>query len=328
MAFDIGRRQFISALGGAAVTWPIVARGQQAAKPPTVAFLGPEASEWSSYTPAFAQRLRELDWIEDRTIAIKYLWSEGRSDRIAEFAAELVRQNVDVIVTYGRAAIVLKQATTTIPIVSAITVDPIGSGLVSSLSHPGGNVTGMSIQATDIAGKRLELLREIVPGLRRLAIMFDAGYPAAVLEAHNTQAAARSLGLQVVPFEIRHAEDIPSLFGNLKAEADALSVVETDLIAANGTRIVALALDARLPTSFNERAVVQTGGLMSYGPSYSALFRRAAEIVDKILRGTKPGDIPVEQPTKFELVINLKTAKALGLTVPQTLLATADEVIE
>jgi putative tryptophan/tyrosine transport system substrate-binding protein len=321
------RREIFGVLGGA-VAWPLAARAQQPAKSPSIAFLGPGAAEWGLYTPPFVQRLRELGWIEGRTIAIEYLWSGGRSDRVSEFAAELVRQNVDIVVTYGRAAMVLKQATTSIPIVSAITVDPVGSGLVASLSHPGGNVTGMSIQAADIAGKRLELLREMVPGLRRLAVMFDAEYPGAALEARNIQAAAGSLGLQVVPYEIRRAEDIPSLIATLRTEADGLSVVETDFIAANGPKIVALALDARLPTSFNERSLVQAGGLMSYGPSYSHLFQRAAEIVDKILRGTKPGDIPVEQPTQFDLVLNLKTAKALGIAIPSGLLAIADEVIE
>ena len=230
--------------------------------------------------------------------------------------------------TYGGAVTTLKQATGAIPIVFAIAVDPIGSGLVASLSRPGGNVTGLSLQATDIASKRLELLREAVPGLGRLAIMSDAGYPAALREIGEVQSVARTLGLGVAPHEIRRAEDVAPVFEALKSQADALYVVEDALVLANSAQIITLALSARLPTIFDDRNIVQAGGLMSYGPSFPALFRRAADFVDKILRGTKPGDIPVEQPTKFELVINLKTAKALGLTIPQTLLVAADEVIE
>lgn len=321
------RRDFIQRIA-ACMAWPLAARAQQSDNPKTIAFLGPDAAEWQSYTPAFVERLRELGDIEGRTVAIKYFWSEGQSNRVNQIATDLTLQKVDVIVTYGRAAMVLKQVTTTIPIVSAITVDPIGSGLVASLSHPGGNVTGLSIQAADIAGKRLEQLREIVPTLRRLAIMSDPSYPAAAQEARNIQAAARMLGLQVSLHEVHRPEDIKAIVEAAKTEADALSVVETDLIAANATPLATFALGAHLPTSFNERGAVRNGGLMSYGPSYTDMFRRTAEIVDKILHGAKPGDIPVEQPTKFELAINLKTAKALGLTVPQTLLAIADEVIE
>jgi len=207
-------------------------------------------------------------------------------------------------------------------------IDPVGSGLVASLSHPGGNVTGLSIQATDLAGKRLELLREIVPQLRRLAIMFDVGNPRPVLEMGETQAAARTLGLEVAPLVIQRADDIAPAFAALKPQADALYVAVDQLVVANLTRILTLALGARLPTIFSTRDFVKAGALMSYGPNYSDLFRHSADYVDKILRGTKPGDIPVEQPTKFELVINLTTAKALGLTIPESFLARADEVFE
>ncbi len=272
--------------------------------------------------------MRELGWIEGRTVEIEYRWAEGRHEREAEIAAEFVRLKVDLIVTNGSAVPAVKQATSDIPIVFAIAVDPVGGGLVASLARPGGNVTGLSVQETDTAGKRLELLREVVPRLHRLAIMFDGGYPSAVQEAGEVQAAARTLGLEVAPLEIRRAEDIASAFEALKAHPDALYVVVDNLVSTNRTRIITSALGARLPTIFNVREYVQVGGLMSYGANYSDLFRRTAELVDKILRGTKPGDIPVEQPTKFDLVINLTTAKALGLTVPHNLLVLADEVIE
>jgi putative tryptophan/tyrosine transport system substrate-binding protein len=322
------RRDFITLLGSASATWPFSALAQQTGKLPTVGFLGSDASLWSPWTAAFVQRLRELGWIEGRTVATEYRWSEGRPERVAEIAGEFVRRKVDVVVTYGGAVAAFKQATPDIPIVFAIAVDPVGSGLVANLSHPGSNATGLSLQATDIAGKRLELLREAVPGLRRLAIMFDAGYPASVKESSEVQAAARTVGLEVAPHGIRRAEDISPAFEALKAEADALYVVDNALVTANRMRITALALSTRLPTTFPGRDFVQAGGLMSYGPDYQALFRRAGDYVDKILHGTKPGDIPVEQPTKFELVVNLKTAKALGLEVPLHIQQLADEVIE
>jgi putative tryptophan/tyrosine transport system substrate-binding protein len=222
----------------------------------------------------------------------------------------------------------LKQATAIIPIVFAIAGDPVGNGFVESLARPGRSVTGMSLQNTDTTGKRLELLRDVVPNLRRLAIMFNADYPSTVRETGEVQAVARTLGLEVAPHEIRRAEDIAPVFETLKSQADALYVVGDTLILANRTPIVTLSLGARLPTIFDNRIMAQAGGLMSYGANFPGLFQRAAEYVDKILRGAKPSDLPVEQPTKFDLVVNLKTAKALGLTVPTTLLATADEVVE
>ncbi len=328
MAIDIVKRKFISALGGTVLAWPLTARAQQPNKLPTIGVLLGDASSWSAWSAAFAQRLSQLGWIEGRTVAIEHRWSEGRPERVAEYAAEFVQQKVDVIVTYGGAVATVKQATASIPIVFALATDPLGSGLVASLARPGGNVTGLSLQASDIAGKRLELLREAVPRLRQLAIMFDAGYAATVREMGEAQSAARSLNLEVAPQGIRRAEDIAPAFDALKSQADALYVVVDTLILANGTQIAMLALSARLPTIFDDRIIVKAGGLMSYGADITALFQRAAEYVDKILRGANPADLPVEQPTKFELVINLKTAKALSLTVPQTLLATADEVIE
>ena len=327
MAIDIGRRKFIAALGSATVAWPLAARAQQAGKIPIIGFLGADASAFSPWTDAFVVRLRELGWIEGSTIAIEYRWSQGRTERYAEIAAEFVRLKVDVIVKVGSAVPIVRQATASIPIVFAVAIDPVGSGLVASLSHPGGNVTGLSIQANELAGKRLEFARELVPGLHRLAIMFNVGNAQPVLEMGETQAAARMLGLEVVPLVIQRAEDIASALQSLKTRADALYVAVDQLIVANRTSILASALEAQLPTIFSTRDFVKGGALMSYGPSYTERFGHAADYVDKILRGAKPSDLPVDQPTKFELVINLKTAKALGLAVPTTLLATA-EVIE
>ena len=321
------RRDFIAVVGGAAA-WPLTVRAQQSGKLPTIGFLGSDALAWSPYTAAFVQRLREIGWIEDRTIAIQYRWSEGRAARNAEIAAEFVRLKVDVIVTNAFAASAVKQATSVIPIVFPLGIDPVGGDLIGSLAQPGGNVTGLTTQQSDLAGKRLELLREVLPQLRRLAIVGNVGFPQAVLEMGKVQAEARTLGLEVAPLEIRRVEDIAPAFESLKAQADALYVVGDAFVQTNRTRIITFSLSARLPTIVGIREFVQAGALMSYGPNFLGQFRRAAELVDKILRGTKPGDIPVEQPTKFELVINLTTAKALGLTMPPTLLARADEVIE
>jgi putative ABC transport system substrate-binding protein len=326
----MNRRDLITLLGGAAaVAWLPGARAQQPGKLPTVGLLGTTApSAWGPWTAAFSERLRQLGRIEGRTVAIEYRWAEGREERYAEIAAELVRLKVDVILTSGTGAVAAKQATSLIPIVFALAPDPVGSGLVASLARPGGNVTGLSTQQTDAAGKRLELLREFVPGLRRLAILVNVGNPGAVLELDEVQAAARTLGIGIVILEIRRAEDIASAFDALKGRAGALYVVNEALANNNRVRINTLALAARLPTLHGTRDNVEAGGLISYGPNIPDLFRRSANLVDKILRGTKPGDIPVEQATKFELVINLKTAKALGLDVPPMQLGRADEVIE
>jgi putative tryptophan/tyrosine transport system substrate-binding protein len=329
MAIGIGRRQFISALGGAAVAWPPVVRAQQPAKLPTIGFLGAASqSSWGSWTNAFVQRLHELGWIEDRTVAIEYRWAEGHSERFAEFAAEFVRLKVDVIITAGSAGAAAKRATSTIPIVLGVATDPVGDGLVMSLARPGGNITGLSLQQNDVAGKRLGLLREMLPNLHRVAILADAGYPADALEIGDVEATARTLGIEITRLEIRRADDIPPAFETLKSGTDALYICTDAFTVTNRLRISTLTLTARLPTISGVREDVEVGGLMSYGPNYPDLFRRAADLVDKILRGKKPADIPVEQPTKFDLVINLTTAKALGLTVPPTLLARADDVIE
>jgi ABC-type uncharacterized transport system substrate-binding protein len=326
----VRRRKFITLVGGAAAAWPLAAGAQQATKLPTVGFLGATTpSAQSQWTAAFVQRLRELDWIEGRNIAIAYRWMEGRNERAAEIAAEFVRLRVDVIVVQGTAAVVgARQATSVIPIVFALAGDPIGSGLVDSLARPGGNVTGLSGQQADIAAKRLELLRELVSGLRHLAIIANIGNPYAVLELGQVQEAARALDLEAVTFEIRRPEDVAPAFKSLKGRADALYVVNDPLVNTNRVRIITLALGARLPTMHGSRDHVEAGGLMSLGPNYPNLFRRTADFVDRILRGAKPADIPVEQPTKFELVMNVITATALGLELPPTLLARADEVIE
>jgi putative tryptophan/tyrosine transport system substrate-binding protein len=276
------RREFITLIGSAAVGWPLAARAQQAGKLPTIGFLGADASAYSPWTTAFVERLRELGWIEGRNIAIEYRWSEGRPERVAEIAADFVRLKVDVIVTVGTAVPVVKQATAVIPIVFAVAIDPVGNGLVASLARPGGNVTGLSVQAAELAGKRLELLREVTPHLHRLAIMFDVGNTQPALEMKETQGAARTLGLEIAPLEIRRAEDIAPAFETLKPPADALYVVGDALVTVNLTRILTLALGARLPTIFSTRDFVKAGALMSYGPKYSDLFRHSADYVDKI----------------------------------------------
>ena len=329
MIAKMKRREFITLLGGAA-GWPLVARAQQPGMLPTIGYLGSATpATQGQWVAAFVQRLRELGWIEGRTIAIEYRWAEGRTERAAEIAAELVQRKVDVIVTSGTAVVVATmQATSVIPIVFAAAGDPVGAGLVASLARPGGNVTGLSNQGPDLAGKRLELLREIVPGLGRLAILANVGNPLVVLDMREVQAMARTLGLEVITLEIRRGEDIAPAFEALNGYEEALYVVFDALVNTHRIRINTLALAARLPTMHGHREFVEAGGLMSYGPNLSNQFRRAADFVDKILRGAKPADLPVEQPTKFDLVINRTTAKALGLMVPDKLLALVDEVIE
>ena len=323
------RRDFIAAIGGAAA-WPLAARAQQAGKLRTIGFLGQSTPlAESQRVAAFVQRLRELDWIEGRTVAIEYRWAKGRSERAAEAAAELVRLKVDVIVTSGTPEVTAaKRATAAVPIVFAVAGDPVGNNLVETLARPGGNVTGLSLLNTDLAGKRLELLREVVIGLRQLAIIANVSNPAVVLEMDGVRTAAGALGLDVTTFEFRRAEDIASAIAALKGRADALYVPGDPIFTGNRVRLVILALNARLPTIYNSREFVEAGGLMSYGPNFPDLYRRAADFVDKILRGAKPADIPVEQPTRFDLVLNLTTAGALGITVPPTLRALATEVIE
>ena len=322
------RRQFITLIGGAAAL-PLAARAQQIAKVPTIGFMSVSTpTAWSQYVAAFERRLAELNWINGRTVTIEYRWAEGRSERFAEISAEFVRLNVDVIVTGGSAVLAAKQATQTIPIVFALANDPLGAGLVASLSRPGGNVTGLSLQGPDIGSKRLGLMREALPGLHRLAIIANPVSPQAAAELEEVKAKAIDLGFDPVGLEIRRAEDFAPAIDAVKGRTDALYACADALISANAARINALALAARLPTMFYAREYIQGGGFMSYGPNVPDLFRRSADFVDKILRGAKPSDIPVEQPTTLELIINLKTARALGLALSSTLLATADAVIE
>jgi putative ABC transport system substrate-binding protein len=324
------RREFITLVVGAAAAWPLTAHTQQSTKLPTIGFLDPNAhATQAKLIAAFVLRLRKLGWNEGQNFAIEYRWTEGRVERSAELANELVRLKVDIIVASGTAvAVAAKKATSVIPIVFPIAGDPVENGLVASLSRPGGNVTGLSLLKTDLAAKRLELLRESVSGVRRLAILTNAGYPAAVTETQEVKAAAKSLGLEAATFEIRQTEDIAKAFEALNGRAEALYVCGDPLMFSNAVRVTTLALGARLPSIYDNGGFVEAGGLMSYGPSFADMFRRSAEYVDKILRGAKPADLPVEQPTKFDLVVNLTTAKVIGLTIPPTMLARANEVIE
>jgi putative ABC transport system substrate-binding protein len=326
----VKRRDFISLLGGAAAAWPLAAHAQQTASLPTIGFLGAgspaTADVWVS---AFTSRLRELGWIEGRNIKIDLRWAEGRNDRSAEIAADFVRLRVDVIVTYSSEHTqIAKQATSVIPIVFALAADPVGSGLVASLGHPGGNLTGLSGQNVDLTGKRFELLREIVPGLRRLAVLFNGNNPTSMIEIDIIRTAASPLGIALFPSEILGVEDIAPAIATIATQADALFVVGEPLTFTHRLRISTLALAAHLPTTYPARGYVEVGGLMSYGPNFPASFRRAADYVHKILLGEKPGDLPVEQPTRYDLVVNLITAKALHLTIPESFLLRADEVIE
>ena len=322
------RREFITLLGGVG---RVAVRGARAAASEAADHRVPGRDpprQSSQRTAAFVQRLRELGWVDGRNVAIEYRWAEGRSERFAEIAAEFVLLKVDVILTHNTPPVLAaKQATSVIPIVFATAGDPVGTGVVASLARPGGNVTGLSAGSTDVVGKRLELLREVMPGLRRLAILASDS-PHLVQEIGEVQRAARTLALEVATFEIRRTEDIAPAFETLKGGADALYVISDPVTVSNRVRINTLALGARLPTMHSVREPVEAGGLMSYGANWSDMFRRAADYVDKVLRGAKPADIPVEQPTKFDLIINLTTAKVLGLEVPPTLLARADEVIE
>jgi putative ABC transport system substrate-binding protein len=322
------RREFITLVAGVTAAWPRVALAQQrTGKLPTIGLIGAGTRQgWSQWTAAFVQRLSELGWVEGRTVAIEYRWADGRGDREDEIAAEFVRLKVDVILTVGGTS--ARQATSDIPIVFAISADPLSTGLVASLARPGGNITGLSIQSSDLVGKRLEILREAVPELRQLAVMSDFALHAARLEADGLRDGAKTLGIEVTRSEISRTDDIAAAFETLRGRVQAVYVPANRLANANRVRINELALAARLPTMFGFREYVESGGMLSYGPNTPELFRRAGDFVDKILRGAKPADMPVEQPTKFDLIINLKTAKALGIDIPPTLLARANEVIE
>ena len=325
------RRQFL--VLGAALAVPFRSDGQQASRVRRVGFLAGRSQSTPSnpdlFYDAFVDQLRKLGYEEGKNLAIEWRFADGKYERLPQLASELVKANVEVIVTHSspgtRAA---QRATTTTPIVMTAVGDPIGGGFARSLARPGGNITGLSIQQTDLAGKRLEILREAFPGLRTLGIVANSGSASAVMEMRETEAAASKYGLDVVKSEIRSLDDLEAAIEAFKGRAEALYFCPDPLLTTNRRRVVTLALGARLPAMFGFREYVEAGGLMSYGPNFPDLFRRAAEYVDKILRGVKPSDLPVEQPTKFDLVINSTTAKALGLKISEAYLLRANEVIE
>jgi putative tryptophan/tyrosine transport system substrate-binding protein len=332
MAIHIGRRQFIVTLGGAAVTWPLTARGQQAGKKYTIGLFnaGIRLAQNAPFWVAFLSAMRELGWIEGKNVVFEGRYADNRVERLPALAEELVRLNVDVIVGIGTLApLAAKLATSTIPIVMGAAGDPVGSGLVASLAQPGGNVTGMSLMAPDLGGKRLELLKELLPRLARVAVLWNAANPYSANVFKETLAAGRVLGVQLQSLGVRNPEDLDVAFEAARQQhPDALVSVEDPFTGSYRKRITDFAIAARLPSLYGLREDVDAGGLLSYGANLAELYRRAAGYVDKILKGAKPADLPVQQPTTFELVINLKTARLLGLEIPPTLLARADEVIE
>jgi putative tryptophan/tyrosine transport system substrate-binding protein len=312
---------------------PVATEAQQAGKVPRVAFLTP----WSDSDPgrqrgleAFRQGLRELGYVEGQNIVIESRSAEGKDDRLPALAADLVRSKVDVIVaTSGAATKAAQQATKTIPIVMSLVNDPVGSGLVASLARPGGNVTGLTIMAPDLMAKRLELLKEVVPKLSRVALLQNPDNPASAAQLREAEAAARALRVQPQTLEARNQQEIEGAFATMIRErAGALLILSDAIFFTQRRQIAELAAKGRLPSIIGTRDYPDAGGLMAYGPNFLDLERRAATFVDRILKGAKPAELPIEQPTKFELVINLKTAKALGLTIPQTLLLRADQVIQ
>jgi putative tryptophan/tyrosine transport system substrate-binding protein len=322
------RREFIALVGSTAAVWPLAARAQNSGKLPVIGFLGATtASVWSPFVDAFLRRLRELGWVDGSTVVIEYRWAQGREERYAEFAAEFARRKVDVIVTAGTdATMAVEKTTSEIPIVFAAVGDPVGTGLVASLAQPGGNATGLSNEQTDLAGYRLELLHEAIPSVRRVALLGNVDSPLILLEMKAAEEAAPKLGLEVFRLGVRKTEDIEPAIESVKDRADALYVCTDPLISTNRVSIDILAIGEKLPTMNSFREYVQAGGLISYGPNFPDLFRRAGDFVNKILRGAKPADIPVEQPVKFDLMINATTAKVLGLTIPEKILVRASEV--
>jgi putative ABC transport system substrate-binding protein len=323
------RREFILLLGSFAAVSTSAANGQQSAKPPVVGFLvaGTQASH-GAWVAAFAQRLSELGWTEGRNVKIEYRWAAGDSRQMTEFAAEFAQQKVDVIVTSAYGAVAAKQATSTIPVVFAAYGDAVASGLVGSLARPGGNVTGLTVQPSDLSSKRLELLREIIPNVRRLTALVNSGYLGGTQEVIGIRTASAKLNMDADILEIRTADDIEAALATLTGRTDALYVYSEPLTNANRYQIIKAATSAKIPTIFGFREFVDAGGLISYGPDFMDLFKRAAEFTDRILRGANPADIPVQQPVKFDLIINLRAAKALGLKISETVLTLADEVIE
>ncbi|HEY1631398.1 MAG TPA: ABC transporter substrate-binding protein [Rhizomicrobium sp.] len=324
---ELRRRDILAGLSCAAA-WPLAARAQSPGR--TIAMLGAASpAAWAPMVASFEERLRELGWIDGRTATLVYRWAEGDSSRYAPIAAEFVAMKADVIVTVGSAAATVMRATSTIPIVLAAAVDPVASGFVQSLSHPGGNVTGLSLQSSEIGTKRLEILREAIPGLKHLAVMANVSYPGSARESAAVQGAARKLGLTADALDIHRPEDIAPAIGAVRGSATALYICTDSLVVTNSSRINAAAHDADMATVGGAREWIHAeGGFMSYGPNESSQFKQAADYVDRILKGANPADLPVAQPTKIDLAVNLKTAKALGLSIPETFLLRADEVIE
>ena len=323
------RRAFLGTLAGGLLAAPLAAEAQPAGRMPRIGYLGTRTpSDFG--LDAFRQGLGELGWVENQNIVIDYRFAEGKFDRLPDLAAELVRLKVDILVTHSTpGAAAGKNATDSIPIVMIAVGDPVGLGLIASLGRPGGNVTGLTTQDADLGGKRLEMLLQVVPRVSRFAVLIDETSPGSMLIARGTQVAAQSLGVQLQSLGVRGPEELDRAFSAMKeARAGALIVESSSLLFTSRTRLANLALKNRLPTMFAQREYTEAGGLMAYAADFSDLFRRTATFVDKILKGAKPADLPVEQPTKFELVINLKTAKALGLTIPPSLLQRADEVIQ
>jgi putative ABC transport system substrate-binding protein len=326
------RRQFITLLGGTAVAWPLAARAQPRGKLFRIGYLGISSPSLEPhYVEAFRQKLRELGHVDGESIVIEYRWAEGQDSRLPKLAGELVRLKPDVIVTTGTpGTLAAIQATKTIPIVMASSADPVASGLVSSLARPSGNVTGFTILGPALEGKRLELLLQTVPGLSRLAILWNPSNPGIVSYFETVRDAGRNLRISLDPvMEVRRADELDNAFAVIaSARPQALAVIADRFLLAHRKQIVDFAALTRLPSMYPYREYVDAGGLMSYAPSNIELFRGAATYVDKILKGAKPGELPIQEPTKFELVLNLKTAKTLGLAVPPTVIARADEVIE
>jgi len=305
------------------------AQAQQPAKILRIGILIPaSASFFSAQLEAFRQRLRELGYVEGKNIVIEYRYAEGKLERLPDLAAELVRLKVDVIVTAGAAASAAKKASATIPIVFPNHADPVGSGLVSSLARPGGNITGLSLMAPDLDGKRLELLKETFPMVFRVAFLWVPGGTRGNVRLTEMESAAKTLGVKLQSLEVRGLDDFDSAFARAKKEgAQALITTPNPLINTQQRQVLEFAAKNRLPAMYPQSEFVEAGGMMSYAPNYTDLFRRAADFVDKILKGAKPADLPVDQPKKFEFIINLKAAKQIGLTIPQKVLARADKVI-
>jgi putative tryptophan/tyrosine transport system substrate-binding protein len=329
----MNRRTFLGTLAGALLAAPLAAEAQQAGKVWRIGSLNTSPIPVPDQNPiwdAFRYRLRELGYIEGQNLTIEYRTTGGPADRLPDLAVELIRLNVDVIVVPAtQAALVAKQATRTIPIVLAAGVNPVETGLVKSLARPGGNLTGLSVSGGEVSGKRLELLREVIPKVSRVAVLLDPTNPAHAVFWKDTERAAEKLHLRLQRVTARAPEEIEAAFWAMaKARAEALVVFTEPMLYAQRDRLADLAARNRLPTINMIKGHAEAGDLIAYGPDYRDLYRRVAEIVDKILKGAKPADLPIEQPTKFELVINLKTAKALGLTIPQSLLLRADQVIE